>query len=181
MTNQPPEEYDPNRPDIPAGPSYPSSPPPTYQPGYPPPPPGPAAQPMGQAGYPPPPAFAYPPPYTAGLPPFSAYPPPSSAYPPPPMAYAAPYPAQTGQGDGMAVAGFILGIISIPMAVSAFCGLIFGALGLVFSLRGRASIRNHNWAIAGIVLSCIGLALSLPLLFSNGAIFVYLLLSPFSH
>ncbi|MDE3231085.1 MAG: DUF4190 domain-containing protein, partial [Chloroflexota bacterium] len=101
--------------------------------------------------------------------------------PMPPMAYGAPYPARVGQGDGMAVAGLVLGIISIPMAGLGFCGLIFGVLGLILSLQGRASIRNHTWAITGIVLSSAGLSLSiLPTLF-NLPVFFYWLLALLSH
>ena len=150
MMYQPPEEYDPNRADIPAG-----------QASYPPPPPPPPPPPAGQVSYPPPPAFAYPPPYAEGRPPAGAYPPPPMPAPMQPMAYGAPHPAQVGQGDGMAVAGLILGIISIPMAGLALCGFIFGVLGLIFSLQGRVSIRNHTWAIAGIILSSVGLAVSI--------------------
>ncbi len=105
-------------------------------------------------------------------------------YPPPPgfgppVGYGAPpYPARLAQADSMAVAGLILGILSIPVAGVALCGFIFGVLGLIFSLQGRASPRNHTLATVGVVLSIIGLALAtLPMLFSM-PIFTYGL---FSH
>lgn len=76
------------------------------------------------------------------------------------MGYApAPYPAQQDPRSSEAIAGLILGAISIPAALLGFCGLIFGILGLVFSIRGRASYIHRSVATAGLVCSCIGLGL----------------------
>ncbi len=153
MMYQPSEGNDPLHPaGQPVGPNYPSQPPtyqpPTYQPGY-------GAGP--QPGYPPPPAGPSQPLYGAGQP---GYPPPP---PPPmqPMAYGVQRPARTGQGDGMAVAGLILGILSIASAMVGVCGFIFGVLGLIFSISGRQSIRNQTWATAGLALSGVGLAITI--------------------
>jgi hypothetical protein len=78
-----------------------------------------------------------------------------------PMGYGAPlYPAQPEQGSGMAIAGLILGILSVPFALFAACGFVFGILGLTFSILGRKSISRHTVATVGIVFSCIGLALA---------------------
>jgi hypothetical protein len=78
-----------------------------------------------------------------------------------PMGYGAPpYPMQPTQGDGAAVAGLILGIISIPAAIIAGCGLVIGIIGLVFAIRGRRSYVHHTMATIGIVLSSIGLGLA---------------------
>lgn len=181
---QPTSDYDPNNPNSAA--QYPPIPP-TYEPqpgAYPPPPPPPASsygqQPgYGQPMYPPP----APPPYAQpgygqdyGQP---GYPPPAPPsqplYPPPPgygpgygqppmqpMGYGAPgYPAQSDQGSGAAMAGLILGIIAVPAAIIAGCGIVFGVLGLVFSMRGRTSISRHTMAVVGIVLSSIGLGLGI--------------------
>jgi protein-S-isoprenylcysteine O-methyltransferase Ste14 len=78
------------------------------------------------------------------------------------MGYGAPYyPAPREQGSDMAIAGLILGIIAIPAASFAACGVLFGALGLVFSILGRKSFSQRTMATVGIVLSSVALALSL--------------------
>ncbi|HEX5441516.1 MAG TPA: hypothetical protein VFW76_11580, partial [Ktedonobacterales bacterium] len=93
--------------------------------------------------------------------PSGAYPPqqqgsyyqPSGAYPPQqPEGY---YPAQGGyqqpqqygypaapvvqpeKGGGFAIAGLILGIVSIPIAFFPICGIIVAILGFIFSILGR--------------------------------------------
>jgi hypothetical protein len=128
----------------PVGPNYPSQPP-IYQPGYP-----------QQPGYPPPPTGPSQPIYGAA----------QSAYPPPPMqsmqpmAYGAQHPARTGQGDSMAVAGMILGVISLAVFMVGPCGFIFSVLGIIFSIAGSQSVHNQKWATAGLVLSSVGLAVT---------------------
>lgn len=115
-----------------------------------PPPPAAPSQPL----YPPPPA--YPPQYAQ----YPMYPPPP-AYPPPPMGYyPPPYPVQPEQGSGLAIAGLILGIVSIPTALNAGCGLIFGILGLIFSIQGRRSRSHRGLATGGLVCSIIGLSIT---------------------
>jgi protein-S-isoprenylcysteine O-methyltransferase Ste14 len=73
-----------------------------------------------------------------------------------PSGYGAP-PMPQQQGSGQAVAGLILGIVSIPAAF-ALCGVIFGILGIVFSVLGRRSIEYRTMANIGLVLSIIGIA-----------------------
>jgi hypothetical protein len=82
------------------------------------------------------------------------------------MGYGAPpYPVPAAPADSTAIAGLILGAISIPMAGLALCGTLFAVLGLIFSFQSRAAPRNHRIATIGVVLSIIGLALStLPIL-----------------
>ncbi len=85
-----------------------------------------------------------------------------------PMGYGAPYyPAPREQGSDMAVAGLILGIIAIPAATFAACGVLFGVLGLVFSILGRKSFSQRTMATVGIVLSSVALALSLIQIFGG--------------
>lgn len=146
MMYQPPEGNDPLHPaGQPVGPTYPSQPP-IYQPGY-----GSGQQP----GYPPPPAGPSQPLYGSGQP---GYPPPPM--PMQPMAYGPQYPVRTGQGDGMAVAGMILGVISLAIYMVGPCGFIFSVLGIIFSIAGSHSVRNQRWATAGLVLSSVGLAVT---------------------
>lgn len=165
MSYQPPYGYESG-----ASPQHPEHvAPPPHQPvhepqtGAYPPPPAVLSQPL----YPPPPAYPsqplYPYPYQPYQPGYGQqplYPPPGYAQPP--MGYygAPPYPAQPDQGSAMAIAGLILGIISIPAAFNVGCGLIFGILGLVFSIMGRRSISQRGLATGGLVCSIVGLSFS---------------------
>ena len=92
-------------------------------------------------------------------------------YPPPP------YPMQQDQRSSEAVAGLILGIISIPAVILGSCGLMFGILGLIFSIRGRASYTRRSMATAGLVCSCIGLGLTAIKI----AVFVWSILGALPH
>ncbi len=69
--------------------------------------------------------------------------------------------------NNYAMWGMILGIVSLVCC----CKFIFGALGLIFSLIGLSQINEHpdlyegrGLAIAGIVLSSVGLLLGILLL-----------------
>jgi hypothetical protein len=77
---------------------------------------------------------------------------------------------QPEQGGGMAIAGLILGIISIPAAIVAICGLVFGIIGIVLSALGRRSVSRRTMATIGLVLSIIGVVLAI----ASGAYGVYL-------
>ncbi len=69
-------------------------------------------------------------------------------------------PPTTGSGgQGRAIAGLVLGILSIPAAIFAILGLVIGVVGLLLSMLGRRA--GGRIADAGIVLSCIGLFLAL--------------------
>ena len=65
------------------------------------------------------------------------------------------------KGGGFAIAGLILGIVSIPIAVFAICGYITAILGLVFSILGRRAPSKRTIATIGIVLSIIGFIASI--------------------
>jgi len=77
----------------------------------------------------------------------------------------APVAAQQEQGNGMAVAGMVLGIVSVPMICLWPIGLICAIVGLCLGVAGknRSQISNTGagMAVAGIVLSCITIALIL--------------------
>ncbi|HEX6556403.1 MAG TPA: hypothetical protein VF026_26830 [Ktedonobacteraceae bacterium] len=83
-------------------------------------------------------------------------------YYPPPGAQA-PYevPAATPyQGARFAIAGLILGIVSVISAIFPICGLPFAIVGIIVSVLGRRSLTRRTMATAGLVLSIIGIVLS---------------------
>jgi hypothetical protein len=106
-------------------------------------------------GYPP---SGYPP-----QPPEGNYPQ-QGAYPPPPQ-YGYPQPwvpkTQPETGGGFAIAGLILGIVSIPIALFAICGYITSILGIIFSILGLRAPSKRTMATIGIVLSVLGFIASI--------------------
>lgn len=165
MSNQPPY-YDPNagwqnpqpgayppgygQPAYPTSPQYPTNPgTPNYPPApeYPAPPayPAPPSYPLQQPGYGPQPGM-YPQPV--------AYPQPGYGYPGMPM-------PQQDQGGGFAIAGLILGILAIPLAIFSICDTPFVVLGLIFSILGRRSFSRRGLAMAGLICSIVGAVLAI--------------------
>jgi Domain of unknown function (DUF4190) len=74
--------------------------------------------------------------------------------------------ATTGRRSGRATASMILGIISIPAAILPIIGLVVSIVGLVLGFIARRDIdrrglTNRGQAVAGIVLSSIGLVLTI--------------------
>lgn len=138
------------------GPDYPTSPgDPGQYPATPPPPPGYG----GQA----PPPYPYPPqanPY--GQPqPYAA-----AAY-----GYAAPQ-----QGNGMAVAALVLGIVSLVLSWVPFFDWILGALAIIFGAIGMSAAKQRGgagrgMAVAGLVLGIITVALGVLFVFWVFAVF----------
>lgn len=67
------------------------------------------------------------------------------------------------QGNGLAIAGLILGIVSVFFFCISFISLLCGICGLIFSILGmrRAKITGtgRGMAIAGLVLGVAGLLL----------------------
>lgn len=123
----------------PAGPSWPSPPP----------------QPVAPFGAPVPPSRPLAPGYAPAMPstPFVAAP---VTMPPGMMG---PTPAgQAGIGGGAAIAGLVLGILSlIGMLFLAVLGIILGIVGLIFSVIGRRSPARRGMAMAGLICSIVGL------------------------
>lgn len=78
-------------------------------------------------------------------------------------------PSSRSGGSGLAIAGFILGLLSLLAWCIPLFGLPITVVGLVLSIKGRKS-EYSGLAIAGIVLNAIGLALTLV----NGALGAYL-------
>src|SRR5262245_18194612 len=92
----------------------------------------------------------------------------SGGYPAPPMTpqqVQVPYPnAVPGQGDGFAIISLILGIVSASIGWIPVCGIVAlgpAIVGIVLGSLGLKSERQRNLAIAGIILSVIGVALSM--------------------
>lgn len=125
--------------------------------------------------YPPPSAYPPPPPYTYNAQPYPPQPGQQPAAPmyAPPNIYVqpAPYPyviaAPPDPGAGQAVTSLVLGIVSTVLAFMAIIpcffgifGITTGIVGLVMGILGRKSATRHGMAVSGIVLSSIGLGLS---------------------
>ncbi len=85
---------------------------------------------------------------------------------PPPLqpAYQPSYPppGAPSQGNGLAVAGMVVGIVSIPLFFLNWIDIIIGIVGLVLSIVGlnrskRLGGTGRGMAIAGIVTSAVGI------------------------
>ena len=62
---------------------------------------------------------------------------------------------------GMAIAGFVLGIISVCLSCVPIVGSVVAALGIIFSALGQKTVTIRGLAIAGLIISIIAMALSL--------------------
>lgn len=112
--------------------------------------------PYNQPPYPPQePSGGYPPQQPGG------YYPPAGA--PQQYGYGAVPVAQPEKGGGLAIAGLILGIISIPIAFFPICGVITGIVGFVLSILGRRAPSKRTMATIGMILSIIGFLLAIGL------------------
>jgi hypothetical protein len=93
-------------------------------------------------------------------------------YPPPPYPIVPNYGAAPTR-SGKAIAGFWLGIISIPCCILSWVGIIIGVLGLIFSVLGLGEARRlgattgdsparfgYRQARIGIACAIIGILLS---------------------
>ena len=69
-----------------------------------------------------------------------------------------------GGGSGKAVTSLVLGIISVLGTCIPLIGLICGIPGIVFGALGRKS-PSKGMATAGLVISIIGLILSILMMF----------------
>jgi hypothetical protein len=74
------------------------------------------------------------------------------------------------QGNGLAVAGMVLGIISLPLIclwpISIPCAIVGLCLSVVGKNNAQKTNSGEGMALAGLVLSCITLALLAALLIS---------------
>jgi RsiW-degrading membrane proteinase PrsW (M82 family) len=69
-------------------------------------------------------------------------------------------PATPGQRNGLAIAGFVLGVLGCLAWLLSLVGTIIGVLALVFGIKGLHS-RHRGLAITSIVLSLLVIPLSL--------------------
>ncbi|HJT59559.1 MAG TPA: hypothetical protein VJ761_23825 [Ktedonobacteraceae bacterium] len=92
--------------------------------------------------------------------------------PPPPPAPQPMYPPVPNQGmfvvptepgRGIALAGFILGLVSIFTSWIPFLGMIVSIVGIILSAMGQRSISRKGLAIAGLILSILTLIVALIL------------------
>jgi hypothetical protein len=77
----------------------------------------------------------------------------------PPFGTAAPRPTRNGLGT----AAVVLGLLSLPAAITVVGGALAGLLAVVLGVQARTRVRtgeadNSGAATAGIVLGCLGLA-----------------------
>ena len=84
----------------------------------------------------------------------------------------------TPQADAELIAGFVLGIVSLLAWLIPLVGAPVAVVGLVLSAVGRSKVartgaRNGTQAAVGIVLSVVGLVLSI----GNAALGAYLAMS----
>ncbi len=63
--------------------------------------------------------------------------------------------------DNMALASLILGIIGIVSSCCCFAGVIFGTLGIVFSVLSRNEGRFEGNSMAGLITSIVAVVLTL--------------------
>ena len=76
---------------------------------------------------------------------------------------------------GFAIAGMVLGIVSIVCCCSPYIGGITGLLGLVFSIIVLAQKRpGKGMAIAGVVCAALGLLLSICMFIANNSMMEYI-------
>lgn len=103
-----------------------------------------------------------------------------------PPIYPTPFPAVPGYGavptkNGKAVAGFWLGIVSIPCFLLSWIGVIIGALGLIFGLLGLGEARRiaaamgENRVRFGYRQAIIGIACAVVGILASAAFLIYLL------
>jgi hypothetical protein len=80
----------------------------------------------------------------------------------------APAPQQQG-GNGLAVAGLVMGILALVLFWIPFLGILLGLLGLIFGGVGigRANKvgKGKGMAIAGLVMGILGVLLGLAWIF----------------
>jgi len=83
-------------------------------------------------------------------------------YAPPPNSYgqmAQQYTPTSNSSTGFAIAGLILGILSVVSSWYPFCGLPLPIVGIVMSALGRRSYSYRSMATVGLILSIVAIVI----------------------
>jgi hypothetical protein len=78
----------------------------------------------------------------------------------PPISAPVPVPTPAGDKKGFAIASLVLGILSLCGSGIFWCGGLISVIGIVLGALGINS-RSKQMAIAGIILSALGLILAI--------------------
>jgi len=81
-----------------------------------------------------------------------------------PAPAAAPASSDMGAFQGLAIAGMIIGILSIPAGLLWFCGGPMGLVGLILSLVGLRAPKGRWMAIVGLLAALLGLLVAIVFL-----------------
>ena len=79
---------------------------------------------------------------------------------PAPVPAGVPAAAPVADRKGLAIASLVLGILSLCGSVSLVCGGLISVIGIVLGALGMNS-KSRNLAVAGLVLSGLGLLLTI--------------------
>jgi hypothetical protein len=79
-----------------------------------------------------------------------------------------PVASRNPSNDGLAIAGFTLGAISLLVSLIPVCGSVIAFISLAQSLIGNSSSRYQRLASWGVGLSIIALAVSIAVLLGYG-------------
>jgi hypothetical protein len=73
-------------------------------------------------------------------------------------------PSQPPQGNGVAVAGMVLGIVTLVLSWLWFISIPAGIVGLILSIIGKAKAKKvgkgNGMALTGLILSTIGIIIA---------------------
>ncbi len=75
--------------------------------------------------------------------------------------YGVPEPENNKLFGGFAIAGLVVGIISLLCCCFSYVGIVIGIAGIVFSAVGLKGTRNRGCAVAGLICSITGTIISL--------------------
>jgi hypothetical protein len=105
---------------------------------------------------------------------FPEFAPALSALPQPPLVSPVAASSPRRESNGMAVAGLIMGLLSVTVGLLC-CGPLFGILGILFSAIALSQIKKNplqqssvGMAICGLILSALGMIISLIILLAFG-------------
>jgi hypothetical protein len=89
-----------------------------------------------------------------------------------------PVASRNPSNDGLAIAGFTLGALSLLVSLIPVCGSLYALVSLALSLIGGSSLRYRRLAMWGVGLSVMALAVSVAVLLGYGP---WRFVAPFRH